>query len=260
MRIWVFMPLLLLTATALPAQEQPELEIRVIYDNTSADEAVQADWGFASVVTLRGHRALFDSGTKPDLFLRNLKTMGVEPGSIETAMISHQHPDHRNGIYQLYPLNRKIRVHFLDVFYEKAYQEALAVKMNPKRQTGPFELIPGAYSTGVIPGDPPEQSLAIETSKGLVLVVGCSHPGITNIVRTAQEQRGVDSIRLLVGGLHMFRQSAAEIASQIRQLQRLNVESVMPAHCSGDLAKEMFREAYGVNFDTLGAGKVLRLN
>ena len=251
---------LLLPAARLAAEDPPELEIRVIYDNTSAREDVEADWGFASVVTFRGRRVLFDSGTKPDLFLRNLKIMGVEPGSIETAMVSHQHPDHRNGIYRLYPLNRNIGVHFLDVFYEKAYQEALAVEMEPERHTGPFELIPGAYSTGMIPGDPPEQSLAIETSKGLVLLVGCSHPGIANIVRATQKQRGVDSIRLLVGGLHMFRQSAEEIGPQIRQLQKLNVESVMPAHCSGDLAKEMFREAYGANFDTLGAGKVLRLN
>ena len=252
--------MLLPLAASLPAQEHPELEIRVIYDNTSADGAVQADWGFASVVTFRGRRALFDSGTKPDLFLRNLKIMEVEPGSIETAMISHQHPDHRNGIYRLYLLNRKIRVHFLDAFYEKAYQEALAVKMNPERQAAPFELIPGAYSTGMLPGDPPEQSLAIETSKGLVLVVGCSHPGITNIVRVAQKQRGVNAIRLLVGGLHMFRQSAGEIAPQIRELQDLNVQRVLPAHCSGDLAKQMFREAYGSTFDTLGAGKILRLN
>ncbi len=252
--------LLLLVAPCRPVPAQAELDIRIIYDNTSAREDVEAHWGFASVVTFRGRRALFDSGTKPDLFLRNLKIMGVEPGSIESAMISHQHPDHRNGIYKLFPLNRSMQVHFLDVFYEKAYGEALAVGMNPHRETGEYELIPGAYSTGMIPGDPPEQSLAIETSKGLVLLVGCSHPGITKIVATVQRQRRVDSIRLLLGGLHMFQQSAEEIRPQIERLKQLNIERVMPAHCSGDLAKQMFREAYGENFEPLGAGKVLRLD
>ena len=247
-------------AVGSSALAQPELEIRVIYDNTSAREDVEAHWGFASVVTFQGRRVLFDSGTKPDLFLRNLKIMGVGVDSIEAAMISHQHPDHRNGVYKLFPLNRTMRVHFLDAFYEKAYREAAAVSMNPRRETGSYELIPGAYSTGMIPGDPPEQSLAIETSQGIVLMVGCSHPGIVQIVETVRRQREVDSIRLLMGGLHMFRQSAEEIQPQIERLQQLNVRKIMPGHCSGDLAKRMFAELYGANFETLGAGKVLRLN
>ena len=245
-------------ASAVAAE--PELEIRVIYDNTSARHGIEADWGFSSVVTFRGRRALFDSGTKPALFLANLTRMGVEASSIETAMISHQHPDHRNGIYKLYPRNRNILVHFLDAFHEKAFREARAIGMKPRRQTEPYELIPGAYSTGFIDGNPPEQSLAIETSKGIVLIVGCSHPGIARIVETVEKQRGKNSIRLLLGGLHLFQEDDAEIRSQIRRLRELNVKRVMPAHCSGELAKKLFQQAYGPDFEPLGAGKVLRLD
>ena len=244
---------------AVPAAE-PELEIRVIYDNTSAREDVPADWGFSSVVTFRGLRALFDSGTKPVLFLANLQRMGIEPSSIETAMISHQHPDHRNGVYELYPLNTRMSVHFLEAFYEKAFHEAAAIGMKVQREARPYELIPGAYSTGMIPGDPPEQSLAIETSKGIVLIVGCSHPGIVTIVEKVQRQRGVDSVRLLLGGFHMFQQNERQVRTQIRRLRELKVERVMPAHCTGDLAKALFAEAYGSNFEPLGAGKVFRLD
>lgn len=244
---------------ALPAAE-PELEVRVIYDNTSVREDVPADWGFSSVVTFRGRRALFDSGTKPELFLANLERMGIEPSSIETAMISHQHPDHRNGVYELYPLNTRMKVHFLEAFYEKAFDEAAAIGMKVQREARPYELIPGAYSTGMIVGDPPEQSLAIETSRGIVLIVGCSHPGIVTIVEKVQQQRGADSVRLLLGGFHMFRQNERQIQTQIRRLRELQVKRVMPAHCTGDLAKALFAEAYGSNFEPLGAGKVLRLD
>ena len=240
------------------APPEPELEIRVIYDNTSARSDVQADWGFAAVVTFRGRRVLFDSGTKPELFLTNLEKMEVDPSSITQAVISHQHPDHRNGIYELFPLHPSIRIHFLKAFYEKAYEEAATVGMTPNRVTGPFEVEPGVYSTGMISGDPPEQSLAVETSKGIVLLVGCGHPGVVNIVKTVEKQRGADSIRLVLGGFHMLRQNEDEINSQIAELKQLNVHRVMPAHCSGDLAKRLFRDAYGENFETLGAGKVLR--
>lgn len=252
---------ILVSGTVIAARAaDPELEIRVIYDNTSAREDVPADWGFSSVVTFRGRRALFDSGTKPDLFLDNLKKMGVEPSSIETAMISHQHPDHRNGVYKLYPLHRRMSVHFLEVFYDKAFSEAAAIGMRVEREMRPYELIPGAYSTGMIPGDPPEQSLAIETSKGIVLIVGCSHPGVVTIVEKVREQRGVDSIRLLLGGMHMFRQDEAQIREQIGRLKELKVQRVMPAHCSGEPAAALFQEMYGSNFERLGAGKVLRLD
>ena len=241
------------------APPEHELEIRVIYDNTSARSDVQADWGFAAVVTFGGRRVLFDSGTNPELFLTNLEKMEVDPSSIRQAVISHQHPDHRNGIYKLFPLQPAMRTHFLKAFYEKAYEEATAVGMKPNRVTGPFEVEPGVYSTGMIASDPPEQSLAVETSKGIVLLVGCGHPGVVNIVETVEKQRGVDSIRLLLGGFHMLRQNEDEISSQIAKLKQLNVRRVMPAHCSGDLAKRLFQEAYGENFATLGAGKVLRL-
>jgi 7,8-dihydropterin-6-yl-methyl-4-(beta-D-ribofuranosyl)aminobenzene 5'-phosphate synthase len=202
---------------------------------------------------------LFDSGTDPDLFMRNLAKMEVEPGSIEKAIISHEHRDHRSGVYKLYPLNRRIGVHFLDAFLQEAYEQAEAIGMKPARVTAPFEVVPGAYSTGIIDGAPPEQSLAVETSQGIVLLVGCSHPGIVKIVETVRKQRGADSIRLLLGGFHMFQQDPAQIREQVAALRRLNVRRVMPAHCSGDLAKKIFAEAYGSEFEPLGAGKILRL-
>ena len=257
---WLLAVALASSANLPAAPPVPELEIRVIYDNTSARSDVQADWGFAAVVTLRERRVLFDSGTKPELFLTNLEKMEVDPSSITQAVISHQHPDHRNGIYKLFPLHPSIRIHFLKAFYEKAYEEATAVGMTPNRVTGPFEVEPGVYSTGMIAGDPPEQSLAVETSKGIVLLVGCGHPGVVNIVETVERQRGVDSIRLVLGGFHMLRQNEDEINSKIAKLKQLNVRRVMPAHCSGDLAKRLFQEAYGVNFETLGAGKVVRFD
>ena len=252
----VFFVVSLLAGTAeLGAQRQSELEIQVIYDNTSAREDMRADWGFAALIKFRGHQVLFDSGAYPELFLENLRKMEIDPASIEHAVISHHHADHRSGIYPLYRQNPSMKVHFLDDFPVQAFEQAETVDMEPHRVTGSFEVVPGIRSTGIIDGNPSEQGLIIETAEGIVLVTGCAHPGVVKMVETVQRQTGNDSIRVLVGGFHMFMQKADQIAATIDRLKLLNVDTIIPAHCTGDLAKEMIEEAFGNGFDTAGAGR-----
>jgi 7,8-dihydropterin-6-yl-methyl-4-(beta-D-ribofuranosyl)aminobenzene 5'-phosphate synthase len=253
MRIRLSISLLTLSLAAAAAA-QP-LAIRILYDNTSARPDLSADWGFAALVTFHGQRVLLDSGTKPDLFLDNLQKLQIDPASIQQAIISHEHRDHRGGMYRLYPLNPAMRVYFLDAFPREAYREAQAIGMRPERVTGPFDLMPGMHSTGMIAGNPPEQSLAIDTPEGIVLLTGCCHPGVVKIVETVEKQRGANAIRLLIGGFHIYQKSAQQIDATIAQLQRLHVQRVVPAHCTGDLAKQHFQKAYGASFDTAGAGK-----
>jgi 7,8-dihydropterin-6-yl-methyl-4-(beta-D-ribofuranosyl)aminobenzene 5'-phosphate synthase len=239
---------------------QPELEIRVIFDNTSAREDLRRSWGFSAVVDFGGHRVLFDAGSDPILLLQHLEKMQIDPKSIEHAVISHQHGDHLRGVYWVFEKNPKMKVHFLDCFPEEAFRRAAAVNMKPHRVTEPFEVVPGIYSTGIVQGQPPEQSLVIETSQGLVMLVGCSHPGVVKLVETAQMQRKKESIRLLLGGFHMLRKRPDQIKKSINRLQDLKVLTVMPAHCSGDLAKEMFPILYGEQFHTAGAGRRIVLD
>ena len=126
------------------------MEIRIIYDNTSARSDMPADWGFAAVVTLNGHRVLFDSGANPDLFVENLRKMDVRPDSIQAAVISHIHPDHRSGIYKLQPMYSPMAVHFLETFDPVAFAEAVSVGLQPKRINGPEEIAPGIFTRASI--------------------------------------------------------------------------------------------------------------
>ena len=123
-----------------------------------------------------------------------------------------------------------------------------------ERGKSPAQLGPGLYSTGDT-----EQALAIETSKGLVLLVSCAHPGIAKMVEAVEKQRNVKSIRMIVGGLHMYEQTEPQIRPVVAQLQKLNVQSVVLGHCTGDLAMRIFRESYGERFSTAGAGKTITL-
>lgn len=236
-------------------QADPELEIQIIFDNTSAREDLRRGWGFSALIDFRGHRVLFDSGSDPILLLEHLELMQIDPKSIEHAIISHEHGDHLRGVYWVFEKNPDLKVHFLDCFAEEAFRLAKGVKMVPHRITGPFELTPGIFSTGIVDGLPSEQSLVIETSLGPVMLVGCSHPGIVKLVKTVQAQRQKDSIRYLLGGFHLLRKEPQEIKATINQLQDLNVQAVSPAHCSGDLAIEMFQTLYGPQFHSPGVGR-----
>jgi 7,8-dihydropterin-6-yl-methyl-4-(beta-D-ribofuranosyl)aminobenzene 5'-phosphate synthase len=217
---------LFLLAVALAAPQSGPLEIQVLYDNTAAEPGLAADWGFAALVTYGGHRILFDTGTKPDVFMGNLKKLGVDPSSIEQVVLSHAHADHTGGLAGLLPLNPRLVVH-------------------GPRKAGAFQVAPGIYSTGIIQGLVAEQALVIDTPKGLVILTGCSHPGVAKLVEAAVEQRGGKPVRLLLGGFHMLQQKAEEINAAITRLKELKVAAAVPTHCSGELAIKLFREAFG---------------
>jgi 7,8-dihydropterin-6-yl-methyl-4-(beta-D-ribofuranosyl)aminobenzene 5'-phosphate synthase len=250
MRIW---PIVVLCASALAAT--PDSQLTIVYDNTAARPDLKADWGFSALVDFHGQRVLFDVGSKPDIFLGNLKQLGIEKSSIQATIISHEQASHAGGIYKVLPAGL---IYFLDSF-SKTHPQADAVGLESRRGNAPAQLGPGIYSTGEIAGSPPEQALVIETSKGLVMLVSCAHPGIAKMVETVEKQRNAKSIRMIVGGLHMYEQSEQQIRPVVAQLQKLNVQSVVLGHCTGDLAMRIFRETYGDRFATAGAGKWISL-
>lgn len=231
------------------------VEIRIVYDNSSAEPSLRSDWGFAAVVDAGAARILFDAGADGAILLGNLAAMGVEAASITHAVISHRHADHRNGLFPLALKNRAMKVYFLDSFPPEVYELAAAVALDPVRVRDPIEIAPGVFSTGIVPGDPDEQALVVETTGGLVILTGCSHPGVTSMVEAALRQRGAQRVRLLAGGFHLFRQGEEHTQTTIDRLRELGVEQVAPAHCTGERAIQLFRRAYGPKCLPAGSGR-----
>lgn len=103
-----------------------------------------------------------------------------------------------------------------------------------------------------------ELSLSLTTDSGEVLVVGCSHSGVENIVADAKAFTGA-SIHLLYGGFHLLpfdRAATNALATQLKV--DLGVEQVAPAHCTGHLAFKLLSRAYGDKYRFAGLGEVLR--
>ena len=235
------------------------VDIRIVYDNTSANDGLTADWGFSAVITTGAERILFDAGQDPALFLRNLSLLSIDPASITHAIISHHHADHRQGLFRLASRNRRMKAYFLQSFPRDLFEVAAAVGLRPIQVTGPLEIAPGIHTTGPIDGSPPEQALLVETGQGAIMIVGSGHPGVARMVEAAEEQLGLNSLRLLLGGFPLMRMRDEEILREIGRLKALGVRQVAPAHSTGERAKRLFRQAFGTNYRPAGAGRVLVL-
>jgi len=101
-------------------------------------------------------------------------------------------------------------------------------------------------------------SALVATPRGLVVVTGCSHPGIVNILRRAREISG-KPLHLVFGGFHLRDKTDAEMRDIIAAFKEMKVESCGATHCTGDKPIAAFREAFGKNFVPLGTGKIIEV-
>jgi 7,8-dihydropterin-6-yl-methyl-4-(beta-D-ribofuranosyl)aminobenzene 5'-phosphate synthase len=125
------------------------------------------------------------------------------------------------------------------------------------------EIAPGVWLLSLVSDAPGtkelrELSLAIDTPDGIVLLAGCSHPGIEAIVAEAAKIN--KKIHLIAGGFHLVvaaDNDIAKIATSLRETW--NVERIAPGHCTGEPAFAALREAFGKRYVYAGVGTVLRL-
>lgn len=123
----------------------------------------------------------------------------------------------------------------------------------------PIQICGDVYSSGELGGIwLKEQSLIVNTKKGLIIVTGCAHPGIVNIVKTAREFLN-KNIYLVMGGFHLRSYSENEVKNIMKELKELEVTKVGPSHCTGGRPIELFRESWGEDFFDLGCGAIFEL-
>jgi 7,8-dihydropterin-6-yl-methyl-4-(beta-D-ribofuranosyl)aminobenzene 5'-phosphate synthase len=272
---------------------KPKSQITVIYDAFGKDTTMKKDWGFAALVEVGGKRILFDTGNDADTLAHNVKAKGVDLGNLDFVVLSHRHSDHMAGLGRVIAANPKVKIYapkeefgifgssLLSQFYRK--NESLPPEMRYYDGTPPTtmnfgnawpganfdvldkttEIAPGVWLISLVSDAPGtkelrELSLAIDTPDGIVLLVGCSHPGIEAIVAEAAKIN--KKIHLVAGGFHLVvaaDNDIAKIATSLRDTW--NVERIAPGHCTGEPAFAALREAFGKRYVYAGVGTVLRL-
>lgn len=242
-------------ATSTPTIAEDEPTITIVYDNTAFDDRLSADWGFAALIELDGYTILFDTGGSGTMLLGNLQALGFDPLDIDAVVLSHEHGDHIGGLPILLAQGVEPSIYLPQSFSLsiKSFADSHGVLVEA---SDPMEIIPGVYTTGELGEEIIEQALVLETAEGIVVVTGCAHPGIVEIIQRAKEITGED-VDLVVGGFHLMRHSQHQIESIIDEFRSLGVRRVVPSHCTGELAISLFAEAYGEDYLGGGVGRAL---
>jgi 7,8-dihydropterin-6-yl-methyl-4-(beta-D-ribofuranosyl)aminobenzene 5'-phosphate synthase len=114
----------------------------------------------------------------------------------------------------------------------------------------------GVYSTGELGRWTREQSVVIRADAGLIVIVGCAHPGIVRVVERVKELME-EEVLLVMGGFHLEWSSKGKIEKAASALKEFGVRYVGPGHCNGDKARAVLGERFGKNCISVGAGKVI---
>jgi 7,8-dihydropterin-6-yl-methyl-4-(beta-D-ribofuranosyl)aminobenzene 5'-phosphate synthase len=231
-----------------------DLTFTILYDNYIYNPDLESDWGFSCLIEGLENTILFDTGTKGKILLSNMKKMGKDPADI----LSHIHQDHTGGMELFLDMNNHVKV-YLPVSFPDDFKKMVKAKgASIIEVSGPMEIIKGVRTTGEMGVAIIEQSLIIDTEKGSVVITGCAHPGIVDIVKKSAEISG-DKLLIAMGGFHLLRTPENKITEIIGIFRDLGIKYAAPSHCSGDKTLEMFSNSYGDHYIALGVGRVLKL-
>ena len=236
-----------------------EIVIKIVYNNVVLDKKLTPGWGMACVVEGLEKNILFDTGGNGSILVSNMKKLKIDPEKIDLVFLSHIHSDHTGGIESFLDANPDVEIVVPASFPNDFKGELRARGGRIIEVSEPVEVCKNAYSSGQMGTSIKEQSLIIKSEKGLVIITGCAHPGIVKIVERASERFG-GGIYLVTGGFHLKGASDIQINGIINDLKKLGVKKVGPSHCTGEMAIERFRDAWGRDFVNAGLGAILHIS
>jgi 7,8-dihydropterin-6-yl-methyl-4-(beta-D-ribofuranosyl)aminobenzene 5'-phosphate synthase len=267
--------------------------ITILNDAFGRNASLRRDWGFAALIEVADQRILFDTGNNAEVFAANCDALGVDLRRLDYCVISHRHGDHTSGLRHLLAVNPAVTIYTPDDLYG-VFGSSLFGSFYPRCHSLPSyfqywdgeppevirhgsawpdakfqwirettETSPGVFAVPVVSDVPGtremrELSLMLLRPGGLVVIVGCSHPGIEKILDAAQSIG--PRVRAVVGGLHFVLLPPEEIARRVTALRdERKVAYMAPGHCTGEPAFAAFLETFGDRCRFAGLGETLEL-
>jgi len=243
-----------------------------------------AEHGFSVLIETGNKKILVDTGATGIALQHNLALLGLSFDDIDLIFLSHGHYDHTGG---LPAATGKVLTHH-DAFCERFLVPNPGVSIDVsgpalrgdnhslEYQKGPVKLAEGVITTGEIhrvhdweelpifrikKNDVEEldrvwddQAVVINSEHGLVIVAGCSHAGIINTIKHAMNITGLSKIYCVIGGFHLIGPGEAKIDRTIQELKKINIEKIVPIHCTGFEATKRLSTEMEKQFEYCTAG------
>ena len=271
------------------------MRLITLLENTTKDKTLTPEHGLSIFIETLKHKTLFDLGPD-DAFLRNAQRLGVDLTEVDTVVLSHGHYDHGGGLAGFLKINSRAKIYIHKAAFEPYYVKASGLKkyigldrdlfgnerfilidgtVRIDDELLIFSDIDGQFETksnsvllkktagGFFQDDfAHEQNLIVTESDNAVLLAGCSHRGIANILKAAQKHQPV--IRAVLGGFHLYNPIAksTEPAETVQELAKeLAAQECMfyTGHCTGTEAFEIMSAIMRNNLSYLFTGSVIEM-
>ena len=221
------------------------MRLKILAEGSTKWQRFVKHWGLSILVD---DDILFDTFGKPDYVVKQLKRFKIDINKIKHIVISHDDWDHVSGLWKILERNRDVTVYICPYFKPEIKAKIKWYGACLVEVGGVTNIRDNIYSSGELVGkrkdcNIPEQYLVIKTTKGVIVLTGCAHPGIIEIVQHAKAAFDTD-VSLLVGGFHLKDHTAKEAHEIILRLKALGVSQVIPFHCTGRLAQGLFSKEF----------------
>jgi len=254
-------------------------------------ENLRSEHGLSLWINYGEKRILFDTG-QSNLLLGNAKILGIELANTDAIVISHGHYDHTGGLSNVLNIASKAKIYLhpaaTEPKFSKKFSGAKSIGISDFAKKAiqgrdviwtatPVQLFPGIAVTGQVPrinnfedvggaffldenyqkSDEllDDQTLFIESAKGLIVVFGCAHSGVVNTLDYISKSTGQNKIYAVIGGMHLVNASRIRIANTIEAFKKYEIQNIVPLHCTGQDAVENFKNAFGDKCLSLGTGE-----
>ncbi len=275
-------------------QMNKSAQITILMDNTAAEPLLATEHGLSMWIEVGDQRILWDTGQTDKAFknaaqlgidIGSADIIAISHGHYDhtgglaeaIALASHARLYlHPKAMEQRFSLKKDIcravgMPHSAQLaVIEKDMADGLcfidhktelaggAVLTGPVPRRTPYEDTGGSFfcdsACTIIDSITDDQSLYFDSPKGTVVILGCAHSGVVNILNAVSEWTDGQNIYAVIGGLHLVNADAYRIEQTIAAFRQYDIQCIAPLHCTGSAAMQQIKKAFGDRCLALGAG------